>query len=110
MPDADSVEQADIELGQTVAAQKEHPWVRAFVKVGDLGDQGPLYGAAAAVIATALAARSGKYERLGVSMMLAVAVSHAGKSLTKRLVKRTRPHVLLDQGRYQSAPGGSEAK
>ena len=43
-------------------------------------------------------------------MLAAVAAADAGKSLTKRLVKRTRPHVLLEQGRYEAEAGGSERK
>src|SRR4051812_3725082 len=108
MPDPDSVEQADVKLGQNLASQKEHPWVRAFVKVGDLGDQGPLYTAAGAVVVVGLVSWDRRWARVGVSMLLAVAAADGAKRLAKRAVKRTRPHVLLDEGRYESDAGGSD--
>ncbi len=43
-------------------------------------------------------------------MLLAVATADLGKRLLKGLVTRTRPHVLLDEGRYEAESGGSESK
>src|SRR5205809_494199 len=40
----------------------------------------------------------------------AVEAADAGKRLAKRRVRRTRPHVLLDGGRYASDAGGSGRK
>lgn len=110
MPDSDSVERADIELGKKLAAEKDHPVVRALVKVGDLGDQEPLYAYAACVIAAGLLTWNSRRARLGVSMLLAVATADLGKRLLKGSVTRTRPHVLLDEGRYEADSGGSDSK
>jgi undecaprenyl-diphosphatase len=43
-------------------------------------------------------------------MLLAVATADLGKRLLKGCVTRTRPKVLLDEGRYEADSGGSEAK
>jgi membrane-associated phospholipid phosphatase len=43
-------------------------------------------------------------------MLAAVAAADLSKRLTKSLVRRTRPHVLLDEGRYETDAGGSEEK
>jgi membrane-associated phospholipid phosphatase len=110
MPDPESVEEADVALGKKLAGEKDDPWVRALVQVGKLGDQEPLYAYAACVIAAGLVSWNSRRARLGVSMLLSVAAADAGKRLLKGLVTRTRPHVLLDQGRYKSESGGSDAK
>lgn len=110
MPTADSVEQADIELGQTIASQKEHPTVRALVKVGALGDQGPLYASAALVTLLALLTWNPRRARLGVSIFAAVATADLAKRATKGLVRRTRPWVTMEQREYVAAEGGSPDK
>ena len=110
MPDSDSVEEADLELGQKLASEKDDPLVHALVKVGNLGDQEPLYGYAACVIGAGLLTWNSRRARLGVSMLLAVASADLGKRFLKNKVTRTRPHVLLDEGRYKTEAGGSEAK
>jgi membrane-associated phospholipid phosphatase len=110
MNHTDSVEEADIEVGAKLAAQKDDPWVRRLAKVGKAGDQEPLYAAGGVVVLAGLLAWNRPRARLGVSIILAVAAADLAKNLTKRLVKRTRPHVLLDEGRYQSKPGGSPSK
>ena len=43
-------------------------------------------------------------------MIVAVIAADAGKSLVKRSVTRTRPNVLLDEGRYEVSAGGSGEK
>jgi membrane-associated phospholipid phosphatase len=110
MPDPDSVEDADLELGKKLAEKKDDPVVRALVEVGKLGDQEPLYAYAAAVIAAGLFSWNSRRARLGVSMLLAVAAADLGKRLLKGMVTRTRPHVLLEEGRYEADSGGSESK
>jgi membrane-associated phospholipid phosphatase len=43
-------------------------------------------------------------------MLAAIGAADLGKRLAKRLVRRTRPHVLLDEGRYETDTGGSDDK
>jgi membrane-associated phospholipid phosphatase len=43
-------------------------------------------------------------------MLAAIAAADGGKRLAKSLVRRTRPHVLFEQGRYETAAGGSDQK
>src|SRR4051812_15530709 len=110
MPDPDSVEEADVELGKKLADHKDDPLVRALAEVGKLGDQEPLYAYAAAAIVAGLLSWNSRRARLGVSMLLSVAAADLGKRLLKGVVTRTRPHVLLDEGRYETEAGGSEEK
>lgn len=43
-------------------------------------------------------------------MLAAVAAADGGKRLVKRFVRRTRPHLLLDDGRYAAGACGSGRK
>ncbi len=110
MPDTNSLEAADIALGVSASSQRRNPLVRAAAEIGKLGDQGPLYAVAAAWLIAGFVFGHSRWKRAALSMLAAVAAADAGKRLTKRLVRRTRPHVLLDEGRYESEPGGSPRK
>jgi membrane-associated phospholipid phosphatase len=102
-------EKADVELGATLARHRDHPLIKAAGAAGKIGDQGPLYAVSGVVFAVGLAARHRRLAGSGVAMLLALAAADVSKRLTKRLVRRTRPHVLLDNGRYETdlgEPGG----
>jgi membrane-associated phospholipid phosphatase len=107
---ASEVEKADVELGAKLASQRDHPLAKAAGKASKIGDQGPLYAISAGVLIVALASRDRRLARSGVSMLAAVGGADLSKRLAKALVRRTRPHVLLDEHRYEADPGGSERK
>lgn len=99
-----------MQLGKKLSSEKDDPLVGVLVKVGDLGDQEPLYAYGACVTAAGLLTWNSRRARLGVSMVLAVATADLLKRFVKGAVTRTRPRVLLDEGRYKAESGGSEAK
>lgn len=105
-PEPSELEKADVKLGKEVASHRHHPLVKAIGKAGKIADQEPLYAIAAAVIVYGLVAR----DRRLAALLAAVGAADGAKSLTKRLVKRTRPHVLLDESRYEIGASGSEEK
>jgi membrane-associated phospholipid phosphatase len=105
-----SLENADIALGKAVASNKENPAVRVASQLGKLGDQEPLYIAAAALVVAGLAGTNCRLARAGFTMLAAVAAADAGKTFLKHRVHRTRPNVTLDEGRYASGVGHSEQK
>jgi membrane-associated phospholipid phosphatase len=107
---AAALESADVELGRRLAAGRDRPVVRGAAKVGKLGDQEPLYALAAGLSAVGLVARRPAVLRLGVRMGLAVLAADLAKSGLKRLIRRSRPHVLLDEGRYEAGLGASDDK
>jgi membrane-associated phospholipid phosphatase len=43
-------------------------------------------------------------------MLVAIGLADVGKRIAKRVVRRTRPHILIDRGRYDADTGGSEDK
>ena len=109
-PEASELEKADVELGTKLASEREHPLVKAAGAAGKIGDQGPLYAISGALLVAGLAARSARVAGSGVSMLVALAAADVSKRATKALVRRTRPHVLLDEARYQADAGGSDEK
>lgn len=104
------VEQADIELGKKIASKRHHPAVKAAAKAGKLGDQGPLYALSSGILIVGVAARDRRVTDCALAMLAAIAAADLGKRIVKRLVRRTRPHVLLDHGHYDADTGGSGDK
>ncbi len=104
------VEKADVEVGKKMASHRDDPLVKAAGYAGKLGDQAPLYALSAGLLIVGLASRDRRLTGSGISMMAALGVADLSKRLTKRLVSRTRPHVLLDDGCYESDAGGSDEK
>jgi membrane-associated phospholipid phosphatase len=108
-PAAD-VENADVELGKKIASKRHHPVVKAAAKAGKFGDQGPLYALSSGILVVGVASRDRRLTDCGLAMLGAIAAADLGKRVAKRLVRRTRPHVLLDEGRYEADTGGSDRK
>ena len=115
MPDeshltSSDVEKADIALGKKMASKRHHPAVKAAATAGEIGDQGPLYALAAGVLAVGVASRHRRVTDCGLAMLAAIALADVGKRIAKRVVRRTRPNVLLEEGRYDADTGGSGRK
>ncbi len=104
------LEQADVELGKELARHRDNPAVKMAGQASKIGDQEPLYVIAAAVVLGGLFARDRRLAGTGAALLAALGAADATKSLTKSLVKRTRPHVFLDENRYETGAGGSEQK
>jgi membrane-associated phospholipid phosphatase len=105
-----SIEDHDVAIGIELARQRNNPSVRTAAKIGALGDQGPLYLIGVSIVVSGLAPGKPRLRRTGMFMLASVAAADAGKSLAKRCVHRSRPHVLLDQQHYESGMGGSPHK
>jgi membrane-associated phospholipid phosphatase len=104
------VEKTDIALGKKIASKRHHPAVKAAASAGKLGDQGPLYALASGVLAVGVASRDRRVTDCGLAMIAAIALADVGKRIAKRVVRRTRPKVLLEEGRYDADTGGSDRK
>ena len=114
MPDRDAekseLEKADVELGKKIAKHRHHPVAKAAGNAGKIGDQGPLYALSAGLLAVGVSSRDRRLTDTGLSMLAAIATADVAKRLVKRLVHRTRPHVVLDEGHYEADAGGSDDK
>ncbi|HEX8077720.1 MAG TPA: phosphatase PAP2 family protein [Chthoniobacterales bacterium] len=107
---ATDLEKADIDLGAKIAKHRHHPVAKAAAKAGKFGDQGPLYALASGVLAVGAASRDRKITDTGLSMLAAIAAADVTKRIAKKLVRRTRPKALLDDGDYEADTGGSANK
>jgi membrane-associated phospholipid phosphatase len=107
---ASDLEKADIEVGKKLAKHRHHPVAKAAGKAGKIGDQGPLYALSLGLLAVGVSARDRRLTDTGLSMLAAIASADVAKRLVKNLVRRTRPHVALDEGRYEADAGGSDDK
>lgn len=107
---AEKVEAADIELGKKMAEQRHDPAVKAAAKGGALGDQEPLYALSAGLALLSIVLWSPRLCRAAVSMGMAIGGADLVKRRLKKMFRRTRPNVLLEEGRYEAAPGGSGQK
>lgn len=107
---AQAVENADVALGQQLASHRDEPLVQAAGKAGKIGDQEPLYALSALLLGIGFGLNNRRLAGAAIAMFAATGAADAGKTLAKRLVSRTRPHVLLDEGRYATEAGGSDNK
>jgi hypothetical protein len=104
------LEKTDVEIGKKLASNRDHPLVKAAGDASKIGDQGPLYAMSAGLLIAGVATRDRRLAGSGVSMLAAIGAADLSKRLAKSLVSRTRPHVLLDDGRYDADAGGSDRK
>ena len=105
---ATTLEEADIAFSEQVTAERGNPVVKALGTVGELGDQPPLYLLSASVLAAGLLTGRGRIASAGAQMLLSVSIATVLKTIVKRSVSRTRPHVLLDEGVYEVRPHGPD--
>lgn len=109
-PSLSDLEKADIDLGKKIARHRHHPVAKAAGKASKLGDQGPLYALSSGVLAVGVASRDRRLTDTGLSMLAAIAAADVAKRVAKRLVRRTRPKALLNEGDYEAGTGGSHRK
>ncbi|MFL6594089.1 MAG: phosphatase PAP2 family protein [Chthoniobacterales bacterium] len=107
---ASDVEKADIELGAKLARQRDQPVAKAAGNASKIGDQGPLYAMSAGLLIAGISTRDRRLRDCAITMLAGIAAADLSKRLTKRMVRRTRPHVLLDERRYERESGGSQDK
>jgi membrane-associated phospholipid phosphatase len=105
---ASLVERADIAATRQLARHHHDPTLRAVTAFSQLADQPPLLVASGAVVAWGLLAGDHHLARRGGHLVASVALATLLKGTVKRALSRTRPHVLLDEGRYQMEPLGPD--
>ena len=96
-----TAEEADIALASRLAGQRDHPVVRGLGSMSEFGDQPPLLALSGAVLAYGVLAGDRRAAGAGARMLGSLVLATWIKSGFKRLVSRTRPNVLLDDGQYE---------
>lgn len=104
---ASAIEQADVAVTKAVAPLRDSALVRALGLVSELADQPPLISICAATLAWGLVTRNPRLARCGSRMLAAELLATALKTVVKDSVDRTRPKVLVEEGRYAFEPGDS---
>ena len=107
--EADSAaEEADVALAAHLASHRDHPAVRSLGAMSESGDQPPLLVLSGAVLAYGVLAGDRRATGAGARMLGSLVLATWMKTGLKRLVARTRPNVLLDQGQYEVEPFGPD--
>lgn len=104
--DATSVEKADVAVAQAAAEVRDKPLVKAIGNLAEIGDQPPLLVLSALALGTGLWRGDRRLTRVGLRMLAAELVATAVKDVIKRSVARTRPDMMIEEGRYEMKPGG----
>ena len=98
---AREAEQLDVAVGRDLGRHRGHPAIRAAAALTELADQPPLLALSGAVVLAGLATGDARLAKAGGRMLASVAIATLIKGAVKRTLSRTRPNVLLDQGRYE---------
>ena len=98
----EKVEEADLAVAEQAAEVRHHPVTRALGHLSDVADQPPMLTLGALVLAGGLITGQRRIAEAGGRLLASVALATAIKTVVKRVVVRTRPHVLADGGRYET--------
>ena len=103
------IERHDIAATKWLAQARNHPVVDAATSFTKLADQPPLVTAACAVVALGLLAGDRRLARRGGHILVSVVLATALKNGIKRLVARSRPQLLFEDGvQAVKLPGSPE--
>lgn len=105
--DASTLEKMDVAVAKVVAPISRTPIMRVLGVLSDVSDQPPMRILCAGVIGWGLYRGDRKLMRAGVRMIAAHSVATGMKTLVKHRVDRTRPTVLVEEGRYEMGRGDS---
>lgn len=98
----EEVEEADVAVSTKAAELRHHPLTRAAGAVSELADQPPMFTIGAALLVAGLVARRPRLAEAGGRILASVGLATAVKSVVKATVVRTRPFMLVEQGRYET--------
>ncbi len=96
------IEHADVALSVEAARLREHPATRVMGTLSELADQPPTFTLTALAALAGLALGRPRLARAAMRGFASAALATAAKSAIKATVVRTRPYVLLEEGRYET--------
>jgi membrane-associated phospholipid phosphatase len=106
---AKKLHDADRELGERAAAERQSGPMRVLAAVNELSDQPPLIALSAATLVAGLVSRRSDLTRGGARMLASHLLATAIKTAVKRNVDRTRPHSVDDGYDYRLKKGESRS-
>jgi membrane-associated phospholipid phosphatase len=104
--DAHPVEQADAAVAEAAGRYRHSPVVKALGAFGDLADQPPLIAGTILALGVGWWRGDARLMRAGARMLAAELVATGLKAAVKASVSRTRPRLLVEEGRYETMTGG----
>lgn len=102
-----AIEETDIAMAEAAARVRRNPVVEALGDASEMADQPPLIALSAALLVGGLVVRRPTMAKAGARMLAAHLLATGMKTVVKRSVDRTRPHVLADEARYELRKGKS---
>ena len=102
------IEEAEIRIAEKLGEYRHNGAVRAIGAFSEIADQAPSFVICGAVLGVGLLSGRTQLAAAGTRMLASVVVAAGMKRVVKRMVFRTRPHVLIKQGRYHFQPVGPE--
>jgi membrane-associated phospholipid phosphatase len=107
---ASKAERIDAAVSTALMRHRENRVVRALGLAAELADQPPLIGGSLAAIGAGAVLRRPQLLRAGLRMLASELVATGVKAVIKHHVDRTRPHKMLEDGRYSLHPDGKGSK
>lgn len=106
---ASKLEQADARIAAALGPHHDHPVIAAVGKASEIADQPPMLALTAATALAGFVLRRPALLRAGLRMLASEIVATGIKTRIKHRVDRTRPHKMLDEGRYVLRHAGEAA-
>jgi membrane-associated phospholipid phosphatase len=97
---ASKAEQIDAALSKALVRHRENPAVRGLGALAELADQPPLIAVSLLTAGAGAVLRRPPLVRAGLRMLASELLATALKGAIKHHVNRTRPHKMLEDGRY----------
>lgn len=104
-PDANAIERADVAIAEEAGRYRKHPVVKVLGAVSELADQPPLITICVATLGAGLVTRRPRLALAGARMLSSHLMATGIKAVVKRSVDRTRPHLLVEENRYERGKG-----
>jgi membrane-associated phospholipid phosphatase len=105
-----AVERADVKTSRRVSEFKDSPPVQLLKGLGKMTDQPPLFAFAAGIGVAGLIRRDPRILRTAARMAAVHWLGMIAKDAVKRQIDRTRPQMLIEEGRYSMRKGQSPDK
>lgn len=106
--DVSAPEKADMAVARAVSPYRHTPVVRGISHFAKLGDQPPLMTLSTGVLGIGLLTGNKRLARAGLRMIAANSLAILAKNFVKERIDRTRPDLLIREGRYEMRPGTSD--
>ena len=105
---ANLLERADVAVAKAVAPVSDTPLVKVLGALSEASDQPQMRILCAGMIVAGWVRGDRRLAGAGIRMLAAHSLATGIKTLIKHRIDRTRPTLLVEEGRYDMAPGNSD--